>query len=640
MSPKIRGRLPWLAVGAACLVLVLVLGGLLQARGRAAKTADRGAHAAATAFVAAWQRHSLASVSYNGGSPAAVQSSFVTLTKGLAGARPTVSLAGLTRSGTVARGNARVSWALAGGAVWTYDVPFGLVESAGHWSVQASSPHGGQSLFAPVPATARLQLQRTPAARGQVLGAGGQVLVTARPVVDIGVEPGLVKGDPATLAARLGQLLGVQAGPLDAQIKAAGKTSFVDVITLRRSDYDGVRAALRSLPGVVLRDRMQSLAPTRRFARALLGSVGPVTADIVSASRGRYSAGDLAGVSGLQRQYDTLLAGRPGVRVLAVPATGGPGRQVFAAAPTPGRPLGLTLDTRVQLAADAALAGSKVDAALVAVDVRTGAVLAIANSPASGLNRAMLGQYPPGSTFKVVSTLALLATGLKPTDTVQCPPTATVDGRVFRNYESERLGPVPFRTDFAMSCNTAFVGLSARLGDGDLATAARSVGIGRQWRLGTGVFSGNVPRPTSAVEKAAEIFGQGRILTSPLALAVATASVARGSYVDPTLVLEPSPGPQPAAEPLPAPQVATLRALMRGVVTSGTATVLRSVPGGPVSAKTGTAEFGGAVPPQTHAWMTGWQGNLAFTVFVHSGKSGGTVAGPVAARFLTMLARG
>ncbi len=396
MWPSIRRRLPWVAAGAGLLLVAVVVGGLLLGRTRAAGAADRGARAAATAFVGAWQRHSLASISYAGASPAAVQSSFVALTKGLGGARATVSLAGLTRSGTSAQASARVSWTFAGGRVWTYDVPFGLVESTGRWSVQASSPHSGQSLFAPVPATARLQLQRTPAPRGQVLGAGGQVLVTARPVVDIGIEPGLVKGDPAALAARLGQLLGVQAGPLAAQVKAAGKTSFVDVITLRRSDYDGVRTALRSLPGVVLRDRMQSLAPTRQFARALLGSVGPVTADIVSASRGRYQAGDFGGVSGLQRQYDALLAGSPGIRVLAVPAAGGPGEQVFAAAPTPGRPLRLTLERRVQLAADAALAGLQVDAALVAVDVRTGAVLAVANSPASGLNRAMLGQYPPG----------------------------------------------------------------------------------------------------------------------------------------------------------------------------------------------------------------------------------------------------
>jgi cell division protein FtsI/penicillin-binding protein 2 len=99
-------------------------------------------------------------------------------------------------------------------------------------------------------------------------------------------------------------------------------------------------------------------------------------------------------------------------------------------------------------------------------------------------------------------------------------------------------------------------------------------------------------------------------------------------------------GAQPAtAEPLPKGPVTTLQSLMRDVVTSGTGTALRGVPGGPVRAKTGTAEFGTASPPKTRAWITGWQGDVAFTAFVEEGKSGGTVAGPVAARFLKGLAR-
>ena len=83
--------------------------------------------------------------------------------------------------------------------------------------------------------------------------------------------------------------------------------------------------------------------------------------------------------------------------------------------------------------------------------------------------------------------------------------------------------------------------------------------------------------------------------------------------------------------------VSTLHSLMRSVVTSGTGTALRSVPGGPVYAKTGTAEFGGGAEPKTRAWITGWQGDIAFAVLVEEGKSGGTVAGPIAARFLTSL---
>lgn len=626
-------RLPWL-LGTIVLVVAIVVGTLMW-RSQAAAQGDRAARAAATAFATAWQSGRLDSVAYAAAAPADVQRTYQALTKGLAGARPTVQLRALNRTGETAAGSVQVGWALPGGDSWEYDLPVRLQRAGGRWVV-ANTP--AQSLFAPIPATSTLRLLRAPAKRAEVLGPQGQAIVTERPVVDVGVQPSRVKGTPTQLASTLAAIVDVQAPALAARITAAKADAFVDVITLRRSDYDPLRARLKALPGVVFRERSQSLGPTRDFARALLGSVGPVTAEMVAAGKGRYIAGDRAGLSGLQRRYDERLGGRAGVSIMAVGADGGPAQEVFTRPASAGQPVTTTLDSPVQRAADAALAGAAGEAALVAVSVQTGAVLAVANSPASGLNRALVGRYPPGSTFKVVSTLALLTKGLRPTDTVNCPLTATVQGRAFRNYEGEQLGPVPFRTDFAQSCNTAFVGLSSRLGDDDLTATARALGIGDDWSLGVDAYSGNVPRTTSPVDKAAATFGQGRILVSPIALAVATASVARGSYLPPTLVTEPAPTEQPTATPLPAEPTTTLRALMREVVTNGTGTALTSVPGPPVSAKSGTAEFGSARPPLTHAWITGWQGDVAFAVFVGTGKSGGTVAGPVAARFLTALA--
>lgn len=617
------------------MLVAAAVAAVLVTRDHAAAQADRDAKAAATAFAAAWQSGSPGSVPYASGTPDAVQQSYTALTKGLAGARPTVGVRGLNRDGDAATGTMGVRWTLPGGATWSYDVPLRVLRAGDRWAVQATTA-AGRSLFAPVAATSSLRLQRVPAARGQVLGAGGVPLVSERPVVDVGVQPSRLKGTAGALATTLAGLLDVDAARLTKRITAAGRDSFVDVITLRRSDYDPLSSKLKPLPGVVFRERTQALAPTRDFARALLGAVGPVTAEQVTAGKGRFVAGDVAGTSGLQRQYDERLGGTAGVAVTEVPASGAPA-PLFRTDAVPGQALTLTIDPKVQQVADAALTGSPVEAALTAVDVRTGAVLAVASSPSSGLNRAMLGQYPPGSMFKVVSTLALLERGLAPSDTVACPPTATVEGRAFRNYESEQLGPVPFSTDFATSCNTAFVGLSNRLGDDDLTSAAASLGIGTSWTLGAPAYSGSVPRTTSAVDRAAATFGQGRTLISPLAMTVATASVARGSYVAPTLVVDPAAGAAPAPAPLDDAAVATLRSLMRSVVTSGTGDALAAVPGLPVSAKTGTAEFGTASPPATHAWITGWQGDVAFTVFVDTGRSGGTVAGPVAARFLAAL---
>jgi cell division protein FtsI/penicillin-binding protein 2/Flp pilus assembly protein TadG len=645
-----RSSRRWIiALVATVLVAGLVGGGLAlaqwradqaaaRAAARAATQADQAARTAATDFARAWQGESLATVAYDGATGEQVRERYAALTRGLQGAKPTVSLTSVRRTGATADGAVRVSWALPGGSTWAYDRPLRLTQTGETFAVQPTSTQTGQSLFAPVAETSRLDLERVSPDRGDILGPDGAPIVTEGPVVRVGVQPSRVTAPPAELAQTLSRLVGVDAGQLEQRITRAEPTSFVDVITLRRNDYDRLRDQLQPLPGVLFRTGTQALAPTREFARALLGTVGPVTSAIVQEGRGRYASGDVAGVSGLQNRYDERLGGDAGTAVTEQRADGAPPVVLFQKEGTPGRPITVSLDVDVQRAADAALAGSSVPAAIVAVDVPTGRVLAVANSPASGLNQAMVGQYPPGSTFKVVSTYGLLGKGLSDDEQVACPPTASVDGRSFKNYESEEFGTVPFRTDFAESCNTAFVALSSRLDADDLTASAAALGIGAEYELGAPAYSGDVPTTTSDVDKAAATFGQGRVLVSPLAVTVATASVARGSYLAPTLVLDPLPAP--AKEPVPlGPQASTLRSLMREVVVSGTGEALRGVPGGPVSAKTGTAEFGTERPPRTHAWITGWQGDVAFTVFVAEGRSGGTVAGPVAARFLTSLAR-
>ena len=626
-----RRRWPWLAAALA-VVLVAVGGGvLLRQRSQAAQ--DDAVRGVATRYADALSGRDVSTVPFAGSTGAARQQVLGSQLRGFGSAKPTVEPGQVRRTGDAATTTLAVSWTLPGGARWTYDLPLRLVRNGSTWQVAP-----GQRLAHPQVADGeRLRVQRTQAPRASVLGGDGTALVTPRPVVDVGIQPGRVQGSPAALASKVAGIVDVEAGPLATRVQQSSDDAFVDVITLRRADYDKVRAKLRPLPGVVFRERERPLAPTREFARALLGSVGPVTGDMVEQGGGRYVAGDIAGTSGLQRRYDEQLAGTAGVTVQAVGADA-TARTLFTVAPKPGTDLRLTLDVNVQRAADAALQGMKQPGALVAVDVRTGRVLAVANTPATGLNRGLVGQYPPGSTFKVVTTLSLLQKGLRPSDRVACPPTASVDGRSFRNYEAEEFGSVPFRTDFAKSCNTAFVALSSRLGATDLRESAAAVGIGRDWDLGTDAFAGSIPATTSDVDKAAAAFGQGRNLVSPLAVTVATASVARGSYLPPTLVLRPSADPA-EAEPLPKGPVTTLHSLMRDVVTSGTGTALRVVPGGPVRAKTGTAEFGTASPPKTRAWVTGWQSDVAFTAFVEEGKSGGTVAGPVAARFLRALAR-
>jgi len=618
-----RGRallaaLALLGVAAAVLVVVLRHGGT---------SADR----AATAFAAGWTRGDLRDVPFSNATGPEATARYRRIVAGLGGARPQALVIDTATEGGHGTARVRVRWSLPGTA-WSYTTTVVLARRGGGWKVEWRAADVHPRLHA----GNHLELTRVAARRGDILGSDGRPLVEARPVVDVGVEPSRVR-NVKTLTRRLAALLDVDAASLAHRIRAAKQHAFVDVITLRRDDYAALRSRLHPLHGTVFATGTLPLAPTRTFARALLGTVGPATAQLIEASHGRLHAGDVTGLSGLQAQYDRRLAGRPGLQVDAV----GRGRAtvVFERAPVAGLPVATTLDERVQRAADAALAGVREPSALVALDVDSGDLRAVAVGPdGGGYDLALEGRYPPGSAFKIVTADALLANGLRPDDAVSCPAEQVVDGKSFHNAEHEVLGEIPFHVAFAQSCNTAFVGLADRLPLGAEAQAAALFGIGKSLRLGVPVFGGSAPVATDAVDRAAAAFGQGRVLVSPLALASVAGSVARGQWKAPRLLTTPS--AQPQADGPPIAEAPTLRELMREVVVSGTGGAVRSVPGAPVYGKTGTAEYGNDVPPRTHAWFVGWQGNLAFAVLVADTKDGfgGDVAAPIAARFLSMLA--
>ena len=203
----------------------------------------------------------------------------------------------------------------------------------------------------------------------------------------------------------------------------------------------------------------------------ILGRVGAVTAEMVEEDPERYQPGDVAGLSGLEARYDEQLTGTSGVVVDAI-ASDGKAREVFRVDAIDGESLATTMDLDLQLEAERLLAGVGPAAALVAVRPSTGAVLAAANGPGTGgVNIATYGQAAPGSTFKTVSTLALLRAGLTPDTLVDCPTSVVVDGRSFENYDDYPpggIGRIPLRTALANSCNTAFIGEHDRLGPKDL----------------------------------------------------------------------------------------------------------------------------------------------------------------------------
>ncbi len=362
-------------------------------------------------------------------------------------------------------------------------------------------------------------------------------------------------------------------------------------------------------------------------ADSLVGTVDPVSGK---------------GTSGLEARYDDVLSGGKKASKSLVVADRQSGRAVkslTAAAKTEGRPVQTTIDPRIQQAAAKALTGFEGNAAIVAIDPRNGHILAAVNRP-GGFNRALEGRYPPGSTFKVVTAAALLKGGMQPGNLAACPKFARVDGQRFENQGQFDLpSGSTFRDVFAQSCNTYFVNARSRLSDTDLRDAARAFGIEGSWDVGATTYDGSVPVTTSDNDKAAATIGQARVLASPLVMASLAATVKNGTFSQPVLVPDAVKKKYQAPAALDAEVTGQLRELMRATVTSGSAHALKDLSGRP-HAKTGTAEFGSDTPPRTHAWMIGYQGDadLAWSVLLEDGGSGGADAGPVAARFLRDLA--
>lgn len=524
-------------------------------------------------------------------------------------------------------------WETAGGP-WRYDATAELRWSGDAWTVQWARTIVEPSLTA----GESLEVATVPARRGDILGAADEPLVTHRPVARFGIDRARVSAARAPKSAReLARLLGIAPAPYAALVGQAGPNAFVAALALRKADAGKIdQDALGEIPGAVVLSGEMPLAPTRDFAAAILGRVGPATTEIVKESHGTVEPGDEVGLSGLQARYDELLAGTPGVVVEAV--GGGQERTLMTTDPVDGAPLRTTIDPHLQREAQAALDGVGPASAVVALRPSTGDILAAASGVGSrGYNTATIGQYAPGSTMKVVTALALMRAGVRPSDRVPCSVTQVVDGKSFKNYDgypADRIGDIPLQSAVANSCNTAMVSQHARISGDDLGEAAAALGLGVDHDLGFPAYFGQVPAPASETEKAAAMIGQGKVLASPMAMAAVAASVAEGRAVVPRLLPDqPAPEADPG-EPLTSKEAGALREMMRAVVTDGTATFLGDVPGVPVGAKTGTAEFGTGDPLPTHTWMIATQGDLAVAVFVGLGQSGSQTSGPILEQFL------
>ena len=408
---------------------------------------------------------------------------------------------------------------------------------------------------------------------------------------------------------------------------------------------------------------------SKRYARSY--SEGPLYASVTGyfSSVGNASTGiEAAEESVLDGQSQTLLGQR--IRNLLT----GQNRQ--------GGGVELTLNSKMQQAAAQALGNRK--GAVVALDATTGAVLAMYSSPSYDpnalassdadsvtdafdslssdpnkplLNRAISERYAPGSTFKILTTIALIENGVASPETrMPSPVSTTLPGTATEvtNIESSTCGDgnPTLAEAFARSCNTTFVLASEQLTNQQLTDVTNRFGFGRESQIPLTVTPSVFPTGADSAQLAMSSIGQYTVQTTPLQMAQVAQTVANdGQMMSPYLIASivdadnqvvRSSSPTDAGRPISAETASKLRSMMEGVVSQpyGTGTTM-ALPGVSVAAKTGTAETGEG--ERANAWAIGFapadKPKIAFAVLVEGDDEtptphGGDVAGPVARAIL------
>ncbi|WP_448570834.1 penicillin-binding protein 2 [Trichothermofontia sp.] len=517
----------------------------------------------------------------------------------------------------------------------------------------------------------RIRLIPVPADRGLIVDRQQEYLATNRLSRAVYLWPRAQSPEQwQAIAFRLGKILSIPTVEILEKLSEVGYQSAMPIrITrdLKPAQFVSLAEYAETLPGVEVQAESTRNYPHRTVAAHVLGYIGEANAADLRAHP-EYPMGMIVGQMGIERSANAHLAGKWGNRLIEVNAKGKELRVLGIDPPQGGAPLHLTLDLKMQRAAEQALGGRR--GAVVALDARTGAVRVLASSPSFDpnlftkrmtaaqwqslqsadeplLNRALQG-YPPGSTFKIVTSVAGMMSGkFSPQSLVGTSSFITVGGIQFWEH-SGGYGTIGFRDALAYSSNTFFYRVGMAAGPEQIAKWSRELGIGTTslTRLGLdGGSSGSIPTPAEkeslygepwyAGDTVSMSIGQGLVLVTPLELAVMVATIANGgARVQPHLLTAQT--QQSECQPLKtaiAPEViAVIREGLIDTVRKGTARRLNdgSIPltGG----KTGTAEVPGG--QRSNAVFVGFgpasNPELAVAVVVENGGYGGATAAPIA----------
>ncbi len=545
-----------------------------------------------------------------------------------------------------------------------------------------------------------IQNKLIPPRRGWIVDRNGKPIALNRPDYRLELLPAEVTDLDAALAAASRVLSLDFRDEIRIRADIASQPRYMPVVVAQGLDWPTFAALNVQLAEIA------GLTPVRVFARQypeadrfahLVGYVGAPTPEQYKATREPLLIypGFRIGKDGIERFADAALRGKAGARQIEVTARGKTVRELGSRTDSPGDTLKLTIDRDLQSYAARRLGDNS--ASVIVMDCLTGDVLAMVSMPAYDpnifssrvparlwqdlqaddhtplLNKSAMGLYPPGSTFKMVTTLAALTAGVLPDEAVSCSGRYRLGNNIWHCHARRGHGPVDMHRALPLSCDTYFYAMGRRVGIDAIADMARRLGLGQKYELPIpGQASGIVPdkawkqkrygKDWREGETLNAAIGQGYVIANPLQLAVMTARIASGRAVVPRLVLPAAGAPalQFASLGIPDDHLELVRQGMIDVVNArfGTAPAARSMVGDvTIAGKTGTAQVrritmaerrrgvlrNEALPwkQRDHALFVAFAPaeapRYACSVIIEHGIAGGRYAAPIARDVLTYL---
>ncbi len=545
----------------------------------------------------------------------------------------------------------------------------------------------------------RIRIERVPAPRGRILDRFGRELVVNRPSFDVYALPEEIQ-DIQELSLSLSGVLNLEPSSLVEKINSAKKISrFSPVLLAKDIDRDQlayIEARKSALPGLIVEVNNLRKYPRGKLGASFLGYIGKVSEDELKKDP-KTNRNDLVGKSGVEKNWQSYLRGEDGYIQNVTDALGrGVDSSLFQKDLTnkksvSGNDVILTVDIDLQRGAEEAL--GEQSGSIVAVDVNTGEVLALASNPTFNpedfikgidsktwselindksyplLNRSTQGVYAPGSVFKVVPVVAGLKEGVVTPDTlVNCPGQYKLGRNTFRCWKRGGHGWVNLRLAVVHSCDVYFYKLAEKLGIDKFSKYIKLFGFGSLSGIGIEERAGVAPsrewklkrfnKPWYQGETVVSAIGQGYVSATPLQVAMMTASVANGGAIlKPNIVRkiktrEGETVVQNSAEvvatiPLEDDKIALIQDALIGVVNDPGGTGRRArMENYTVAGKTGTAQVV-SLDSQSdkrkhgdHAWFMSYAPaqapEIAVVVLVEHGGKGGAVAAPLAKQILEL----